>query len=155
MKDFEIRLKKIQEKLNITTSKNVLISDEIDALKVTVPFDLPEWYIYFLKNTQIIGCSFDNLSSNKDEEFYDLEILDFIGIYDEIEIQDEEKLPLLFKKDMIPFANDNGGGDYYFLQLHEDITKTKVIQNFHDSLEENRLVCSNFMDFLEKLEIND
>ena len=88
-----------------------------------------------------------------DESGFELDAspLDFDGVLSECSNYYGGKLNWFLDRKIIPICNDNGGGDYYYYDFLND----SIIQVFHDTDNEYRVVNSNPKVFLKNLKLFD
>ena len=107
---------------------------------------LPIWYSVFML------IDFDDVYLILDDESrfeLDASPLNFDGVFSEYSSCSSKKFDWLSKKKIVPLCNDNGGGDYYYYDFLND----NVIQIFHDTDNEFRVVNSSYKKFLKNLKI--
>lgn len=100
----------------------------LDRLEKLLDVKLPLWYKIFMliefNETHIIKDYSDGYE-------YLGTPLKFNFVFDEYEINEDRKLEWLLSNCYVPISNDNGGGDYFFL----DVKNSRIVQVYHDDYE--------------------
>lgn len=100
----------------------VLFLEKLDGMLYT---KLPIWYKLFMlidfNDVYVIVDSSDGY------EFKGTH-LGFDFVFDEYEMNEDDKLKWLLENSYVPLADDCGGGDYFFL----DVKNSRIVQVYHD-----------------------
>lgn len=145
-------IKIIQNKKKYKLKSEKEFKEGIYEIEKILGCQLPNWYKEFMSldlNRETFEIYYE------DDIDYDewVTFLDFERIKNELSTKSEESLSLILNNKLIPLADDNGGGDYFYLQLMEG--NCRVVRLYHDVLFEFEVVSSNIEDFFREMIIPD
>jgi hypothetical protein len=143
-------VKIFKKKMHIVGKSKEVWEKEIEKIENFTGYDLPLWYKNFLR-LDLTDKDFEVYYDKSIDDDYSeyVNILDVNSILTELSEKEDVALELILKNKLIPFSSDNGGGDYFYLQVLK--SEEKVVRLFHDTLFEYELVSTNIEEFLTRM----
>lgn len=130
----------------------------LEKLSKYISFELPLWYKVFmlidLDESFLINYTseidIDRDVSDDDGDGFIAGPLKYAYVFSEYENHEDYNLEWLIENKFVPMFDDNGGGDYFFV----DFKDGRILQIYHDEEDEYDVISNNISEFIKNLKVS-